>query len=190
MISPYQVKQAVLEADVYIEGHFVFADGNHSLNKLEIDHLWHHPDCLEVVLQALSEARDLPAADLILGVPSGGQRLAEALAVRTGLPLARLARVPGGAKQDFHFASPADAKAAAGAKSPRVYEDVVSTLSSIAGVIRLLDPSRQDIHALAIWRRGQPKPAYTHGFTAHYLVEAELPSFAPANCPKQELHTS
>ena len=98
--------------------------------------------------------------------------------------MARLERVPGGAKQDFRFVTTADRELAEAAKSIRIYEDVVTSLSSIAGVVRLLDPDRQTIHSLAIWRRGQVKDAYRRGVSDHYLVEEELPSHPADQCPE------
>ena len=133
----------------------------------------------------LAQAYDLPPADVILGVPVGGQLLAEAISSEkyADIPIARLERVPGGAKQDFRFVSEADRDLAVGAKSVRIYEDIVTTLSSVAGVVRLLEPDHQDIHSLSIWRRGEVKSVYTHGVTDHYLVEELMEQFAPADCP-------
>lgn len=176
-------RQAVITADAFEKGHFIFADGEHAVTKIEMDHLWDHPRELETVLELLAEAKGLPPADVILGVPTGGQRLAEALAVREGLALSKLERIPGGAKQDFRFVSPTDQALAISAKAPRIYEDVVSTLSSIAGVVRLLDPTRQDIHSLAIWRRGQVRAHYRQGVTDHYLVEEAVTNYPPSDCP-------
>lgn len=173
------IRQAIKRAGVLTHGHFVFADGDHAMVKLEMDKLWEHPKELDVVANALAEAKDLPPADIVIGVPTGGQRLA----VKTGLPMAYLERVPGGAKQDFRFVSVRDETLARGAKSVRIYEDVVTTLSSVAGVVKLLEPSRQDIHLLAIWRRGETKPKYAQGVTCHYLVEEMFPSFPPDQCP-------
>ena len=180
-----RVKQAIQTAGVIIDGHFVFADGGHATIKLEMDNLWHHSKELAVVLDALAEAKDLPPADLIIGVPTGGQRIALELVAskRLSIPIAVLERVPGGAKQDFRFASEADKRLADRAKSIRIYEDVVTTLSSVAGVVKLLDSSKQSIHSLAIWRRGQVKLEYSRGVTDHYLIEETIPVFTPKGCP-------
>jgi orotate phosphoribosyltransferase len=181
----HSIKQAILKANVIKEGHFVFADGDHALLKLEMDNLWDHDKELTLVLDTLGEAQGLPRADVILGVPTGGQRIAIEL-VRSGrldAALAMLERVPGGAKQDFKFATPRDEKLAREARSVRIYEDVVSTLSSIAGVVKLLDSSQQNIHSLAIWRRGKVKPEYRQGVTDNYLIEEIIPSFSVEECP-------
>ncbi len=167
------------------EGHFVFAAGDHAVRKLDADYLWEHPEPLAVVLAGLARADGLPPADVLLGVPRGGQYLADRLGGPEwlGLPVVQLERVPGGAKQDFRFASEADRELALDAKSPRIYEDIVTTLSSVAGVVRLLEPERQDIHALAIWRRGELRPEYASGVTPHFLVEEPMLSYAPSQCP-------
>jgi len=178
-----EVKAAVAEASVLERGHFIFANGDHSLVKLEMDKLWQHPDSLRTVLRFLAEARDLPLCDVILGVPTGGQRLADAVGLMLQIPVVQMHRAVGGTKQDFCFATAADRDLAARAKSPRIYEDVVTTLSSVAGVVKLLSPQEQDIHSLAIWRRGSVLPQYRMGVTDHYLVEEELEQFAPSECP-------
>lgn len=168
-----------------VGGHFVLADGAHATTKLEMDNLWQHHQELAVVLDLLAEAKGLPPADVVLGVPNGGQRLTLEL-VQTGrlqTPVAQMERVPGGAKQDFRFVSMADEELALGASSVRIYEDVVTTLSSIAGVVKLLDPSKQRISSLAIWRRGEVKAEYRHGLTDYYLVEELIPSFSADICP-------
>jgi len=184
-MSTKLAEAAVVRAGCLISGHFVFAAREHSLQKLELDNLWNHPRELAVILNQLARADGLPPADAILGVPTGGQRLAEALArpSYTRLPLIRLERIPGGTKQDFRFMSQADQTLAHEAASLRIYEDVVTTLSSIAGVVRLLNPNRQTIHSLAVWRRGTPRPQYRTGFTDHYLIEKLLSSFEPTACP-------
>lgn len=174
----------ILSTDVWQEGHFIFADGDHGFVKLEMDRLWEHPIILEIILQSLARAEGLPEADVILGVPSGGQRLAEAIVERyiSDRPLVKLERVPNGARQDYRFCTEADRLLAQSSKSPRIVEDVVSTLSSIAGVVKLLDPENQDIHSLAVWRRGKVRKIYGVGVTDHYLVEEEVPIYAPEEC--------
>ncbi len=180
-----RTRSAVLASDCLIPGHFVFAAGHHAVQKLELDNLWDHPHELDTILALLAEAPGLPPADAILGVPTGGQRLAEALVTRhyLDLPFIRLERVPSGAKQDFRFSSAVDEQIAKHALNPRIYEDVVTTLSSIAGVAKLLEPDRQAINALAIWRRGQVQPRYQVGITHHYLVEKLIPNYNPNGCP-------
>lgn len=180
-----EVKKAINDAGVIVTGHFVFADGDHATTKLEMDNLWNHPEQLKIVLDNLAWANGLPPADVIVGVPTGGQRLALEIAAsaRMNIPVALLERIPGGAKQDFRFVSKKDEALAIAAKSVRIYEDVVTTLSSVAGVVKLFDPSRQTIHSLAIWRRGNVKEKYRHGVTDHYLIEEEILSYPATNCP-------
>lgn len=180
-------KQAMLDAGVLIEGHFVFADGNHADQKLEVDNLWNNLQSLDTILDLLAQAQELPHADVMLGVPRGGQRLAQDLIStgRTNIPIVLLERIPGGKKQDFRFVSDEDKRLALNAKSIRIYEDVVTTMSSIAGVVRLLDPTRQKIHSLTIWRRGKVKPEYRQGITDHYLVEEEMVQYPASKCKNQ-----
>jgi len=177
-------KQAVLDANVLIKGHFVFADGSHADIKLEMDNLWNNPDSLNTILDLLAQAEGFPVADVVLGVPIGGQLIAEEL-VKSGrvkAPIAMLERVPGGKKQDFRFVSKQDEQVAKQASRIIIYEDVVTTLSSIAGVVKLLKPLKQDINSLAIWRRGEVKPKYRRGIKDHYLVEEVLLQYDASVC--------
>jgi len=182
------VKQAVLDAGVLQSGHFIFADGDHADIKLEMDNLWNSPENLAIVLDLLTDAKGLPPTDVILGVPRGGQMITQEIVAskRLDLPIALLVRVPGGKKQDFRFVTKQDEELAKSAKSVRIYEDVVTTLSSIAGVVKLLDPKKQDIHSLTIWRRGEVKPEYRMGITDHYLVEEVLSQYSQSECTNKD----
>jgi hypothetical protein len=188
--SSEDLKKIVLEANVIEEGHFIFANGNHGLVKVEINHLWEHPSALAAIMEHLAAAEGLPKADLILGVPTGGMRIAEVLTEKylKGIPLARLERIPGGSKQDFRFCTDHDRNLALSARWPCIYEDVVTSLSSVAGVVRLLNPSVQDIHSLAIWRRGVVDDRYRIGVTDHYLIEEVIPDYVSDKCPRKDLH--
>lgn len=151
-----------------------------------MNNLWDHRDELEIVLDAFNQAAQrLPRADVLLGVPTGGQRLGIVLSEKSwiDLPVARLERIPGGAKQDFRFVSKNDRELALDSNHVLIVEDVVSTLSSVAGVIRHLDPGRQEIHAISVWRRGYTKEKYARGLTPHYLVEELINSYLPDECP-------
>lgn len=177
-------KQAVLDAGVLTKGHFVFADGSHADIKLEMDNLWNSPENLDTILDLLALKDGLPHADVVLGVPRGGQLLAEEL-VKSGrikAPIAMLERIPGGKKQDFRFVSKEDEQLAKKANTIIIYEDVVTTLSSIAGVVKLLEPDKQIVYSMAIWRRGKVKPKYQEGVSDHYLVEEILPQYDASVC--------
>src|SRR6266498_1910185 len=97
-MSKSAAKLAVMNAQTFIDGHFVFANGDHATTKIDMDFLWDHPTQLHTILTMLTAAQGLPPADVILGVPPGGQLLAEALSqpTYTGIPIAKLERIPGG----------------------------------------------------------------------------------------------
>ena len=179
-----KAKLAVLDAGVLTKGHFVFADGSHADIKLEMDNLWNSPDNLDTILDLLAQSDGLPHADVVLGVPRGGELLSEELVMsgRVKAPMAMLERIPGGKKQDFRFVSKEDEELTKKANTIIIYEDVVTTLSSIAGVVRLLSPVQQDIHSMAIWRRGNVKPHYQEGVSDHYLVEEIMPQYDAIDC--------
>ncbi len=181
-----EIRDAIVRAGVLTDGHFVFVDGDHALVKVEMDKLWDHDEELSLVLEALAHKQGLTKPDAILGVPRGGQKIVEALVARrlVDAPLIHIERVPGGAKRDFQFCSEADRMLAENAKNILMYEDVVSTLSSIAGVVKILQPERQHIESLAIWRRGIPKEKYKVGVTDFYLIEEDVPTFSEQTCPR------
>ncbi len=180
-----RVKAAIDRAGVRIHGHFVFANGGHSEVKLEMDKLRDSPAELQEVLALLGKLGKSLNPDVVLGVPSGGQWLADELAQlrMISAPVVALERIPGGEKQDFRFRSELDQMLALRARRLVIFEDVVSTMSSIAGVVRLLDPVMQDIHSVAIWRRGVLLPQFSQGVTPHFLVEEEIPIYEKDQCP-------
>lgn len=190
-ISTAELREAIVDAGVWQEGHFVFANGGHSTVKLKMDRLKNSPEAFQKALLMLAQmdgeddedAESKP--DVVLGVPRGGQELAEGLVERGLLrvPWARLERVPGGERRDFRFRSVPDRERALDAQRVYIYEDVVTTFSSIAGVVRLLEPDRQDIQARAIWRRGTVHDKYRGAVRDRYLIEEELPVWVAEKCP-------
>ena len=190
-ISTTELREAIIDAGVWEAGHFVFANGGHSTVKLKMDRLKNSPEAFQKALLMLSQmdgesgGSSGPRPDVVLGVPRGGQELAEGLVERGLLraPWARLERVPGGERRDFRFQSSLDRERALDAQRVYIYEDVVTTFSSIAGVVRLLEPDRQDIHARAIWRRGTVHDEYRGAVRDRYLIEEELPVWTAEECP-------
>jgi len=182
-----ETREALDRASVRVAGHFVLAAGGHTDVKLEMDKLQKSPEDLRVVLELLAKFGDSLHPDVILGVPSGGQLLAEEISKLdlVAAPFVEIERVPAGAKQDFRYRDESGERLAMEAERVVIYEDVVSTMSSIAGVVRLLKLGglQQDIHSVAIWRRGVLTPEYSVGVTPHFLVEEEIPIWTEAECP-------
>jgi hypothetical protein len=88
--------------------------------------------------------------------------------------VAQVERAPGGGRYDFRFASEADADLATSASRLLIGEDVVSTLGSVAGVRRLVNPEAH-VHSIGHILRGVVNPPYQEGLSDHYLVRRHIP---------------
>lgn len=182
------VKDAILDAGVLIDGHFVFAEGRHSLQKLEMDNLWLHDKSLGLVLGEMKKEMKKQNFDIVSGVPTGGMKLAEKLVESKSddEKLIILKRIPGKGKRDYDLLNPDDRYFLKKAKSILIIEDVVSSLGSVAAVVKLLRKFTRvnvEIHSLAIWRREEVNPEYGQEIFQHYLVEEAIPSFDKNDCP-------
>lgn len=171
------VKRAVRDAGCFVRGHFRFASETDATHKIDMSILKDHPEQLGMVRRFLATHETFYAADVILAVPDGAQDLfAQYLSNELHIPWAQLEKVPHGTRYEFCFKTDEDRTMALQAQHPRIIEDVVTTLGSVAGVVGLLEPDRQEVQSLAVWRRGVVNPAYRVGLSAdHYLVEEEVP---------------
>jgi hypothetical protein len=89
-------------------------------------------------------------------------------------PVAHVERVVTGmSRYQFTFANPGDRDMARHAQHPRITEDVVTTLGSVAGVRDLL-LSSQEVHSVAILLRGEVRPFFQEHLTSHYLLERSI----------------
>lgn len=174
MISSQEVEKAILEAGCYYTGTFTFADRAPATNKLDLEILESFPKQLKTVRRALAQHPILKEADVLLVVPRGAQRLfGEYLSKQLRVPLARLVKL--GNRYEFAYATPQDQALAIAAEHPRIVEDVVTTLGSVAGVARLLDWQKQDVQSLAVWRRGEVDEQHRQYVKDHYIVEKIIP---------------
>ncbi|MBI4101089.1 hypothetical protein HY441_01280 [Candidatus Microgenomates bacterium] len=173
------VAQAVLDAGCLLEGEFIFASGIRAKYRLDMERLLNNPGKLAIVRTCLVNHPALAPADVLLAVPEGAQKLfGNFLSKALQIPLARLERPPlARSRYEFRFVSGEDAMLARQADHPRIVEDVVTTLGSVAGVVNLLDPDQQNIEAVIVWRRGEVNSAYSNGFRQHYLVEQHIPLY-------------
>lgn len=167
--------QALVEVDAFVEGLFILASGVEATLKVDAERLYNHPRQLKVVMRHFATFPCVTDADVLLYVPDGMRDFVTALAVSLDKPIAHTKRRPGATtKYDFEFASPDDEELACAARKSWIGEDVVSTLGSIAALRALLPPD-QDVHSLAILRRGVTRPSYRKGLTDHYLLERTIP---------------
>lgn len=171
-----EVWEALLSAGAFIAGDFTFASGRKASLKINAEVLYEKPRQYAVVLGHVATFPCIEEADVLLYVPNGMRQLTTRLGQELDKPVAHSKRVAGSkSRYDFQFASDEDRALALGATRVRILEDVVSTLGSVAGMGRLLEPERQEIHSLAYLRRGTVNPVYREGLTDHYLMEREVP---------------
>jgi len=170
-----EVWEAMLSAGVFVAGEFVFASGVEATLKADAENLYKHPRQLEVVLGQYATFPCIKEADVLLYVPDGSRQFMNMLGEGLGVPVAQAIRTPGSkSRYDFMFETKADEALALAAERPRIGEDVVTTLGSVAGMRSLLKPD-QDVHSLAMLLRGDINTAYQVGLVDHYLVRRRIP---------------
>lgn len=168
--------EALLSADVFVEGNFVFASGIHATLKADAERLYSHPKQLAVILGHFAAYPCVQDADALLYVPDGMRQFVTILGQELDKPVVGVRRKPGAtSKYNFVFESAADQEIAHAAKAPVIGEDIVTTLGSVAGVRNLLRPE-QSVHSLAILLRGNVNPIHQTSLVDHYLLTREIPT--------------
>lgn len=171
-----EIWEAMLSADIFVEGDFKFASGIHATLKVDAELLYEKPKQLRVILGHFATFPCVQDADVLLYVPNGMRQFMTQLGNEIGKPVANASRKPDAtSKYDFVFSSPADEELALLADKPLIGEDIVTTLGSVAGLRRLLRPD-QSVHSLAILLRGIVSPVYQEGLTDHYLLVRDIPT--------------
>jgi hypothetical protein len=133
---------------------------------------------LQTVLGHFAMFPCIANADVLLYVPNGMRQFITILGQELSIPVAHTRRKPGATtKYDFMFSSKQDKDLALAAKRPRIGEDVITTLGSVAGLRSLLG-SEQDVHSLGILLRGEVRPEYQRGLSDHYLLKKFIPTDA------------
>jgi len=168
--------EAMLSAEVFVEGDFTFASGLHATLKVDAEKLYEHPRELAVVMGHFAIFPDVENADVLLYVPDGMRQFITQLGKELQKPVIDTIRRPGAnSKYDFIFKTPEDQERALSAKTPLIGEDVVTTLGSVAALRTLLSPE-QSVHSLAMLLRGSVNPEYRAGLEDHYLLIKEIPT--------------
>lgn len=172
------VWEALLSAGAFIEGEFVFASGHRSTLKTDAERLMNHPRQLGTILGHYVEHPCFSRADVILYVADGMRDFSYLIEEAMTVPVAHTKRKPGAtSKYEYVYTSPQDRELAQSANRPRIAEDIVSTLGSVAGTRRLLRP-HQDVHSLSMLARNPSgiNPDYRMGLVDHYLLERHIPT--------------
>lgn len=158
------VKQAVLEAGVLEIGRFQFSgdteDQTKANNKLNFDNLYDHPESLHIVVHHLGRVVHAAKPDALLGIKSGGERLAckinEDPEFLT-LPMIHLDKdeersVNG--KKAFTFSSPEDKELLEQVDSLVVVEDVFRKFTNTLGVLAVEGVLEKTRLVAGVWDRG------------------------------------
>lgn len=168
--------EALLSADLFVEGDFTFASGAHATLKVETERLYSRPKELAIIMGHFAVHPSIQDADVLLYVPDGMRQFMTTLGNELGKPVADTIRKPGAvSRYDFVFASPEDEELAHSAQQVVIGEDIVSTLGSVAGVRKLLKPE-QHVDSLSILLRGTVNPEFQEGLTDHYLLVRQIPT--------------
>ncbi len=168
-----QVWEILLKIGAFQEGDHEFASAQRASLKTNGEELYNHPREYEVMLGLYATFPCIKEADVLLYVPNGWRKLITDLGAGLGIDVAHTERKPDAtSRYEFRFSSPTDEALARAALRPRIGEDVVSTLGSVAGVRSLLLPD-QDVHVLAMLGRdpGGINEDYAAGMTVHYLLQ-------------------
>lgn len=170
------VWQALVDANVFIEGNFVFASGLQATLKVEAERLYDHPIQLQTIIDIFISKPYVKNADVLLYVPNGMKQFMEMVGEKLNKPVAHIIKKPNSTERyEFMFASENDKKLAANAGCVLIGEDVVTTLGSVAAVRRLL-PKQKEVHSLAILLRGKVDPKFQENLQDHYLLVKEIPT--------------
>lgn len=178
-VAPF-VWEAQVRAGCFVEGRWNFASLNaESRDTVKFDGEVLYRDGNErhlgTVLSAVAGHPCIKEADVLLYVPDGMRKFVNLLGGWMGVLVSQVERTPKSASRyDFRFPCEADKITAHTAVNPRIVEDVVSTLGSVAGVRRLLLPG-QNVHAVSYLLRGSVNPDYESGLSYHTLVRRDIP---------------
>jgi len=151
-------QKAVLNAGVLERGATAYASGSEGNNKLNFDRLFESPLHLETVLRYMGKAALSYAPDLFIGIPSGGEKLAEKLtdSKHLNLPIAYLKKVdnlPG--VKTFGYKTTDDEKLVLASKRIVLIEDVFRLFTSTRGALAVPGVLERTEVVIAVWDRGR-----------------------------------
>ena len=165
----------------------VFASGDRANNKVDWSKLFLLDEDLndvndplnfalspagELIVGTLVEVTDEFAPDLLIGVPSGGQRFATAVARVLGIQVARLKKVasqPG--QKNFAFEDLYSQTLVEDSNRVAIIEDVTTKNTSLAGVLRVPGVSQKELHLQAIQRRDDGSNELVLPFAVNWLID-------------------
>lgn len=152
-------RKAILNAEVLEIGDFQYANGERGNNKLNFDNLFKHPLNTKTVISHLGRLAAKYEPDLLIGVPRGGQELAELIIENKCLevPVAKLSKVSSDeGNKWFEYSSDLDEELVLGSERIVIVEDVFNKFTSTLGVLTLDLVFDRTVAAVACWDRGDP----------------------------------
>jgi len=155
---------------------FGFNSGPLATVKVDGEQVLDHPRAREVIVGHLEAFPCVRDAEAITYVPDGMKKMAQIVASDLGKTIIHVERVPGGERNDFRFTTPDDEAKAEEVKLITILEDVVTTLGSVAALVKLLNMhGEHSLHMLAYLLRGEEDPAHTADLVRHYLYKRFVP---------------
>lgn len=185
------VRQAVLEAGVLELGSYHFSGDEPAAppanNKLNFDRLFMCPDELRIVVHHLGRVVHSAGPDALIGIKSGGEKLAEEINNRPefpALPLIRLDKDPEQStvqKKSFVPSTPEDIELLNEAESIVIVEDVFNKFTNTLGVLAVKGVLEKTRLAVAVWDRGLhpsrlPLPVPSKALVAEHIWRVLRPA--------------
>ncbi|MBI1857343.1 hypothetical protein HY003_04120 [Candidatus Saccharibacteria bacterium] len=176
-------REAVLEAGVLELGFFEFASGKKGNNKLEIDHLFTPENSLrlKIIMHHLARITMRFEPDVLIGIPRGGEKLAEELVKQPelrGTSTAYLQKIDSDlGSKSYDYKTEEDGYLIVGSSNIVIVEDVFNNFTSSRGVLEVPEVLERTRALVAIWDRGN-HPSRP-GVPVPY--EALVTEFIPSN---------
>ena len=182
------VRQEMMDAGVWQEGHFVLSSGLHTNVKLDMERMLSRRNAmrLRAVLHPLAMIAIEREYDDLVPVPNGALMLAKEADLPNGFPRVLPAKI------DVHeFTIPHPAAIALIRKAGRIgiFDDVVTTGRTplaMADAVRRINPD-VELDLLAIWRRGTLDAEVNQMFTRQtFLIEENIPAWLEQECTEHD----
>lgn len=179
------LRQEIIDAGVWEDGHVILASGRHSDVKLYMNRLLEISNYRRFrrVMAGMSMIIPRQDFDLMVPVPNGGLDLAHEVEDPRKFPK----QLPGSKTPDgeFEFTHPAASKMLGRAASILIFDDVVTTGGTplkMAETLREINPEAE-LALAAIWRRDELVSRADEVFSSQfYLIEETIPSWPAENC--------
>ncbi len=199
------VRKTVLDAGVLEIGSFNFAgdpEGTEKANnKLNFDKLFKNPTALRKVARFLGSVAALYEPQALIGIPEGGENLAEAVNLYSEitLPLVLLDKDEENSTHEhklFTFRDFNDQDLLDSVKRVVIVEDVFNKFTNTRGVLEVEDVLGKTVGVVAVWDRGihpsripvpVPHEALVQEYIPRHIGKGEALYFENRNMAKGDL---